>query len=589
MTADNTLFSPRHTSPATATASTTSFTSEEDDDKCLASEKLKQQRLQRIMKAQAKHPSWASKSECFLLISLFAYTLLTIDRDVLHSATHLPNHDFLRNYTTVFIALLSVSWSDLKFPDFVYEFVLPPLLALIFNPSFLQFNMILGLAAFPVRYYFLKVINLIFLRPELSGTVWDIHYFIFEATSEIVGVSLSKTEIWLVSSLLVNLLSLTVSRMGIVLQTAFFGSVFVLWLLAPVFESLLQSPSKRDLQDIGKWQATRVKSARIFGYGYFIGMLAFALPMLTIRLDDSTNAIWYLISVMFNFLNIVLFWICILIVLVPLTHYYTLHYTLKTNTKRKIFHFISVAMFLPIFSISSGNQDLNDFLYLCFSAVLILFLIIEIIRITSFPSIGQTIHEFLDRYCDERDRKGKLIVSHIYLLLGIALPLFFCYSDQKLPLDSITDNFPSLYNPSIYYTHTTMKGKLPETSIAAISGLLSLGLGDSFASIVGKSIGKYKYPGMSKTIEGTIGFFISVFIGMILTMTWRSAYFEFIQYDIIPSFNDVWIIICSIVLEFSGRISIVAIGTALMEAFGSMNDNLIVPVYMMALIKVVGL
>ncbi|CAG8487057.1 15377_t:CDS:2 [Racocetra fulgida] len=46
-----------------------------------------------------------------------------------------------------------------------------------------------------------------------------------------------------------------------------------------------------------------------------------------------------------------------------------------------------------------------------------------------------------------------------------------------------------------------------------MSGILTLGLGDAMASIIGKRYGRRRWPGTSKTVEGTIAFIISHLLG----------------------------------------------------------------------------
>ncbi|RUO95322.1 hypothetical protein BC936DRAFT_144457, partial [Jimgerdemannia flammicorona] len=49
--------------------------------------------------------------------------------------------------------------------------------------------------------------------------------------------------------------------------------------------------------------------------------------------------------------------------------------------------------------------------------------------------------------------------------------------------------------------------------LAGLSGILALGLGDSMASIVGKYLGRHRWPGTNKTVEGTAAYVASVLLG----------------------------------------------------------------------------
>lgn len=66
-------------------------------------------------------------------------------------------------------------------------------------------------------------------------------------------------------------------------------------------------------------------------------------------------------------------------------------------------------------------------------------------------------------FIDEKDSSSKLILSHIYLLVGLSLPLW------------ISD--------------------INTFNLCQLSGLITVGIGDSFASLIGSRFGKHKLPG----------------------------------------------------------------------------------------------
>ena len=75
------------------------------------------------------------------------------------------------------------------------------------------------------------------------------------------------------------------------------------------------------------------------------------------------------------------------------------------------------------------------------------------------------------KFIDSRDNE-KVIVTHIYLLVGVGFPV-------------LVSNF--IQNDAV-----------------ALSGIVSLGIGDTFASLIGFYFGKMKIPYRHKTIEGTL-------------------------------------------------------------------------------------
>ena len=164
-----------------------------------------------------------------------------------------------------------------------------------------------------------------------------------------------------------------------------------------------------------------------------------------------------------------------------------------------------LAIFIP---------GLNDKLLLsaAFLAALDAFLLLEIGR-HSIPELNQ----FFSRFIDERDSNG-VIATHIYLLIGIGFPV----------LVSI----------------------ITEDSGLSIAGIVSLGIGDSFASLIGYYFGKIKIPHRKKTVEGTLACWISM-----IAATWV------------------------ILHEFSPSHCVKLAMVAMYEAYTLHIDNLVLPVF----------
>jgi len=125
-------------------------------------------------------------------------------------------------------------------------------------------------------------------------------------------------------------------------------------------------------------------------------------------------------------------------------------------------------------------------MHIAFSVGLAALIFLEYIRYFAVVPFGKEIHLFLVGFLDARDG-GPIILSHLYLLMGCATPVWL--AEHHI--------------------------------LAGLSGIFSLGVGDAMASIVGKRYGRHRWPGTIKTVEGTIAFVASVmfaagtvFIGM---------------------------------------------------------------------------
>ncbi|KAF9309475.1 hypothetical protein BG003_009709 [Podila horticola] len=150
------------------------------------------------------------------------------------------------------------------------------------------------------------------------------------------------------------------------------------------------------------------------------------------------------------------------------------------NNRRKYYHALAVLMFIP------GYIADEPFMHIAFSVGLAALIFLEYIRYFAVVPFGKEIHLFLVGFLDERDG-GPIILSHLYLLMGCAAPVWL--AEHHI--------------------------------LAGLSGIFALGVGDAMASIVGKRFGRHRWPGTIKTVEGTVAFVASVmtvagaiFVGM---------------------------------------------------------------------------
>lgn len=206
--------------------------------------------------------------------------------------------------------------------------------------------------------------------------------------------------------------------------------------------------------------------------------------------------------------DIIAYWACVLINAFCIATFYG--DKLELDGRRKLWHICTVLMFLPNWIRQS------TFTKLALAVVLVLFIALETARATVLPPFGQAIHNALQEFVDHRDKRGPVVISHLYLLLGISVPIFLAESP---------------------------------------AGLVCLGLGDTFASQVGRRFGRLRIFG-HKSLEGTLAF--AVVAALALSVSTESSFTSY----------KTWI---------------VAVQTALLEAVTPINDNLIVPVYMLSL------
>lgn len=104
---------------------------------------------------------------------------------------------------------------------------------------------------------------------------------------------------------------------------------------------------------------------------------------------------------------------------------------------------------------------------------------LQAIRVLRFEILGNQIGAFINagvvNFRDARD-KGPLLLTPIYLLVGCSAPIWLT----------------GLY---LGNTSTSNAERTPEELAAAITGILSVGIGDTVASIVGSIYGHLHWPG----------------------------------------------------------------------------------------------
>lgn len=202
---------------------------------------------------------------------------------------------------------------------------------------------------------------------------------------------------------------------------------------------------------------------------------------------------------------------------------------------RKYFHLIVVATYVP------GLMYDRQLLHVASVSCLAAFLLLEYVRYFRIRPLGQVLRQLLTLFLDERD-SGPLILTHIYLLLGMSLPIWL---------------FPGPCAP---------KGSLPGAGgLVPYAGVLAVGVGDTVASIFGSTMGEIRWPGTKKTMEGTA---TSVFAQII-------AVAIFLIFDEAVNLNAsyAWVL---------GSMALVS----MLEAYTAQIDNLLLPLYLFILLLI---
>ena len=246
---------------------------------------------------------------------------------------------------------------------------------------------------------------------------------------------------------------------------------------------------------------------------------------------------------------------CLNIIALGLAVVFRLSAVVEVDTRRKVFHGMMVAMFLPTTFIDP------TFVSLAFGLILAIFLLLDLFRASQLPPLSKPLTYFLAPYVDGRDHRGPVIVSHIFLLIGCAIPLWLSLAAIK----------------------RTGKGPLEgwdvqSGEVSMVSGVVCVGMGDAAASLIGRRYGRRRWCWTGgKSLEGSLAFAVAVVLGLTFARWWLLA----------GGWNgdsgDSW-------GTTLGKASLAASGASLTEAvLTGGNDNVIVPVILWLLVRGLGI
>lgn len=215
-------------------------------------------------------------------------------------------------------------------------------------------------------------------------------------------------------------------------------------------------------------------------------------------------------------------WVVAIGVAVPIVFALAEFNVISLNFRRKTWHYILFASLAYPALIKEP----------VFTAIAVLgsvfvFIVVEFVRASRLGCLGSFLDTHLRYFQDEKDANGPLNLSYIFLLVGVAIPIAY-----GVAVDDVV-------------------------SIRSYIGLITLGLSDSTASIVGRAFGKYKWKGGNRTLEGTV-------THIVVTL----ASFFVVDRYLLPEENKVTNWENLVIVSFLG---------ALVEGASTLNDNILVP------------
>lgn len=166
-------------------------------------------------------------------------------------------------------------------------------------------------------------------------------------------------------------------------------------------------------------------------------------------------------------------------------------------------------------------------MHLAFSLAFSVFIFAEYIRYYALLPFGAAFHVFLSEFTDHKD-SGPVILSHFYLLTGCAGTVWIEGLRNTWRTPS-SDNGGSGLNlaswpwrllaGSTADPEPTVSTAVGSVDIAMFIGVLTLGIADAVASIVGRRYGRLYWPSSGKTLEGSLAFMSGLFSSALLLRT----------------------------------------------------------------------
>ena len=325
---------------------------------------------------------------------------------------------------------------------------------------------------------------------------------------------------------------------------------------------------------------TKIQKCFIFLFLFVGGVLLLLVPSLSYVLGTNP-AVWimnFLVMDNYSRLRMAAYWACLVILFVFAANALATHSTLPKFCNRKLFHLLMILVIAPGLLATS----MFSFTILALGVAFCAFLVLETFRVLVLVPYGaDPISSYYDMFLDRTDCRRPWTSSNISLLIGCAFPAFIwahwldppqCDSSVAAKRSQGGDNISGSCAFSGAYHSRILQELKP---LSPHLGWITVGVGDSLAAIVGSQYGKQKWEGTSRTKEGSFAMFLSMFLVALCVVCcsgvddWPTL--SSMRVERLLSFRTVFPIFVTLALS------------SVCEAFASENDNLILPLFSVAL------
>lgn len=154
---------------------------------------------------------------------------------------------------------------------------------------------------------------------------------------------------------------------------------------------------------------------------------------------------------------------------------------------RKWFHLIAVILFGPV------TWQFPQLMSLSYAIAFCVLVVLETLR-GDAPLLQSFYTAFID---GSKDDGEQIIVSHIFLIIGCAAPL---------------------------WVSEVLSNRSSSSLLVAEFGVLCIGVGDAMGAVIGKSMGKHKWGKNNRTLEGSLAMWLSmIVVGIFLCSSLRDC------------------------------------------------------------------